>query len=534
MKQEDVNIEVVSIDDLIQDDHNFNKGNEQGAQLLERSFRECGAGRSVLIDKDNRLVGGNKAQKGFKAAGKKKVIIVDSDADTLVAVRRKDVSLDSAEGRKMAYLDNLTTQVNLTWDETELEAVQADVEGFDIADFGFDIEDLPQVTFPTGEKQGEGEGKPQTEVKEDDFDPDAHYETKVKRGEVWLLGNHRLMCGDSTSAEDVAKLMNGERADLCFTDPPYGMKKESEGVLNDNLNYDDLLEFNKQWIPLTFANLKDNGSWYCWGIDEPLMDIYSNILRPMQKRNEITFRNLITWDKGNGQGQRSEDLRMYAIADEKCLFVMLGEQDMRFKRNLSDFNEMFEPIRKYFEDEKKKSGLSVDKLSEIDSTRCSHYWAKVQYEFPTQAAYEKIQSYCAANGINAFTKSYEELKAQHTELKKKHTELKEQFYSTRPYFDNTHDNMNNVWHFDRTSAEEREGLDHATPKPIALCARGIKTSSREGEIVLDVFGGSGSTMIACEQLNRKCRMMELDPHYCTVIIARWEKLTGQKAVKLNP
>ena len=134
MKQEDVNIEVVSIDDLIQDDHNFNKGNEQGAQLLERSFRECGAGRSVLIDKDNRLVGGNKAQKGFKAAGKKKVIIVDSDADTLVAVRRKDVSLDSVEGRKMAYLDNLTTQVNLTWDQTELEAVQADVEGFDIAD----------------------------------------------------------------------------------------------------------------------------------------------------------------------------------------------------------------------------------------------------------------------------------------------------------------------------------------------------------------------------------------------------------------
>jgi DNA modification methylase len=327
--------------------------------------------------------------------------------------------------------------------------------------------------------------------------------------------------------------MNGERADLVFTDPPYGMKKESEGVLNDNLNFDDLLEFNKRWIPLTFANLKDNGSWYCWGIDEPLMDIYSNILRPMQKRNEIAFRNLITWDKGNGQGQKSEEHRMYAVADEKCLFVMLGEQDMRFKRNLEDFNEMFEPIRKYFEDEKKKSGLSVDKLSEIDSTRCSHYWAKVQYEFPTQAAYEKIQSYCAANGINAFTKSYEELKAQHTELKKKHTELKEQFYSTRPYFNNTHDNMNNVWHFDRTSAEEREGLDHATPKPLALCARGIKTSSREGEIVLDVFGGSGSTLIACEQLHRKCRMMELDPHYCTIIIARWEKLTGQKAIKLN-
>ena len=172
MKQEDVNIEVVSIDDLIQDDHNFNKGNEQGAQLLERSFRECGAGRSVLIDKDNRLVGGNKAQKSFKAAGKKKVIIVDSDADTLVAVRRKDVSLDSAEGRKMAYLDNLTTQVNLTWDETELEAVQADVEGFDIADFGFDIEDLPQVTFPTGDDVHTDSSNSDNEESDNDEDPD--------------------------------------------------------------------------------------------------------------------------------------------------------------------------------------------------------------------------------------------------------------------------------------------------------------------------------------------------------------------------
>ena len=181
MKQEEVNIEVVSIDDLIQDDHNFNKGNEQGAQLLERSFRECGAGRSVLIDKDNRLVGGNKAQKGFKAAGKKKVIIVDSDADTLVAVRRKDVSLDSAEGRKMAYLDNLTTQVNLTWDQTELEAVQADVEGFDIADFGFDIEDLPQVTFPTGDDVHTNSSNSDNEESDNDED-----ETDEEKGLFYL------------------------------------------------------------------------------------------------------------------------------------------------------------------------------------------------------------------------------------------------------------------------------------------------------------------------------------------------------------
>jgi DNA modification methylase len=94
--------------------------------------------------------------------------------------------------------------------------------------------------------------------------------------------------------------------------------------------------------------------------------------------------------------------------------------------------------------------------------------------------------------------------------------------------------MNNVWHFDRTSQEERKHTGgHGTPKPIALCSRAIKSSSREGEIVLDVFGGSGSTRIACEQLNRKCYMCELDPHYIDVIIDRWEKFTGQKAVKIN-
>ena len=211
MKQEDVNIEVVSIDDLIQDDHNFNKGNEQGAQLLERSFRECGAGRSVLIDKDNRLVGGNKAQKGFKAAGKKKVIIVDSDADTLVAVRRKDVSLDSAEGRKMAYLDNLTTQVNLTWDQTELEAVQADVEGFDIADFGFDIEDLPQVTFPTGEKQGEGEGNSAEADARDNKERTIHQrdpESEIIVANVSLFGTTEdMMLTQILSKEDADKLI---------------------------------------------------------------------------------------------------------------------------------------------------------------------------------------------------------------------------------------------------------------------------------------------------------------------------------------
>lgn len=146
MEQEkQIHTEVVDIDDLIQDDHNFNKGTEAGAELIGRSFKEHGAGRSVFIDKNNRLVGGNKAQKGFKGAGYRKVVIVDSDPDTLVAVRRKDVDLDTKEGREMAMLDNLTTQVNLAWDKAELESISDQVEGFDVGDFGFEMPTLDDV-----------------------------------------------------------------------------------------------------------------------------------------------------------------------------------------------------------------------------------------------------------------------------------------------------------------------------------------------------------------------------------------------------
>lgn len=322
------------------------------------------------------------------------------------------------------------------------------------------------------------------------------------------------MCGDSTVIADVEKLMNGEKADMVFTDPPYGMKKEKDGVLNDNQNQDDLLEFNKQWIPLSFSFLKDIGSWYCWGTDTSLMDIYAFILRSYEKENKITFRNLLTWDKGKGLGQNSKDFRMYPIADEKCLFVMAGVQGVN--NNADNYFEGWEPIRQYLIKEKEKLGLNNKELTFHLNNTHTHYWNRSQWQFPTREHYIKLQELGKKNNKNAFEKDYDE--------------LKKEWYATRSYFNNTHDNMNNVWHFERTSRSERELTGgHATPKPIALCSRGIKTSSQSGDIVLDLFGGSGSTLIACEQLNRKCYMMELDPHYCDVIITRWETLTGKQA-----
>ena len=390
------------------------------------------------------------------------------------------------------------------WD-MDILANEFDIEelkewGFKDIEFGFNIDKITEGNT------------------EDDHIPEVK-ESRVKLGDVWELGNHRLMCGDSTKESDVNKLMNGDKADVAHNDPPYGMKKEKDGVINDNLNYNDLLNFNKEWILLQFTYLKENGSWYCWGIDEPLMDIYSNILKPFIKEQKATFRNLITWDKGSGQGQNSDLTRSYATADEKCLFVMLGVQG--FNNNSDNYFEGFESIRSWLIKEKEKSGMNNKKLRELTTSTHMHYWSKSQWVFPTKEHYNTIKQ--ASNG-RAFNKEYEELKKEYEELKK-------EYYSTRAYFNNIHDNFNNVWHFERHIRQGNEG-GHATPKPIPLCERVVKSSCPPKGLVVDFFLGSGSTLIACEKTNRICYGMELDNKYCDVIIERWEQFTGQKAKKL--
>ena len=430
----------------------------------------------------------------------------------IVPVIRLDEMTD--EQRKAYALAHNKTAELSEWDFETLASELQDISTIDMSEFGFDIPELEEAG---------------AEIIEDEA-PDVPEEARAKLGDMYQLGAHRLICGDCTDTETIDRLMNGQKADMVFTDPPYGMKKENEGVLNDNLNFDDLLDFNSQWIPLTFGALKDNGSWYCWGIDEPLMDIYSDILKPMQRKKQIAFRNLITWDKGSGQGQLSEDFRMYPIADEKCLFVMVGGDSVQgFSVNQDDYSENMDKVRLYLEEEIAKLNQNdktiANALGYKDGRTVNHWRSKSQFALPTKENYEALREYG-----KTVLKDQSFLKRDYDELKRDYDELKRDFYEGRSYFDNTHDNMNNVWHFPRTSPEERkEAGGHATPKPIALCSRAIKSSSREGEAVLDVFGGSGSTLIACEQTGRKCYMCELDPHYVDVIIERWERFTGLKA-----
>ena len=445
-EQNKVNIEVVSVDDLIQDDHNFNKGTEEGQQLIERSFRECGAGRSVFIDKDNRLVGGNKAQKGFKAAGKKRVVIVDSDPDTLVAVRRKDVSLDSAEGRRMALLDNLTTQVNLAWDPSEIEAVGSEIDGFDPSDYGFDPSQL--VSDPTADPNEADK------VKEDDFDPDAEpYEPVTQKGDIWQLGNHRLMCGDSTKKEDVAKLMNGEQADLWLTDPPYnvdyvGKTEDALTIQNDKMSDTEFHKFLFDAFSAANNVMKAGCPFYIWFTTNEHMNFEGAL-------NEVGLqvRQELVWNKN---------------------VMVLGRRD---------YQQKHEPCLYGWKD------------------GAAHYFIDVRTRTTVYSDEEEIE-------IDKLKKD---------EMKKL-----------------LHDILDN-----RTPttvincAKPQRSGDHPTMKPVRLFGYQMANSSRPGNIILDTFGGSGTTIIASEQLGRKARLMELDPKYCDVIIARWQKLTGQKAEKLT-
>jgi hypothetical protein len=160
MEQEkQIHTEVVDIDDLIQDDHNFNKGTEAGAELMDRSLKELGAGRSILIDKHGNIIAGKKTQLAAIKAGIKKVRIIETTGDELVAVKRTDVDLDSEKGRKMALADNATNQVNLEWDEMELANAAKD---FDIDMNEWDMA-LPDIADP--DEQPTTEAKDVKELK---------------------------------------------------------------------------------------------------------------------------------------------------------------------------------------------------------------------------------------------------------------------------------------------------------------------------------------------------------------------------------
>lgn len=494
-------LETIAIADLTPDPQNARRHDQKNLKAIEGSLKQFGQRKPIVISQTNVIVAGNGTVEAAKHLGWTEIQAVRVPADW-----------DANRIKAFALADNRTAEL-ADWSPQVLQMQLEELTsaGFDVEEFGFNI------------------FAPIQEVKEiEETETPELAPKRVAAGDVWKLGNHKLMCGDSTKAVDVEKLTNGAIAQLLHADPPYGMGKEADGVANDNLYKDKLDKFQMDWWSAFRPHLADNASAYIWGNAPDLWRLW--YLGGLKESEGLTLRNEIVWTKyieGHMKPTKIEMMRSYVNYTERCLFFMIGEQG--FNNNADNYWEGWETIRLYLVQEMEKMSWSKKDIDKITNSQMSSHWiTKSQWAFITEEKYKLLQE--AASG-EAFKKNYETLKREYLELKNGSDKIKESFYSTRAFFDNTHDNMTDVWIHPSLKNEERFG--HATPKPIALMARIMRSSLPEKGLCLEPFGGSGATLIAAEQTNRRCYTMELKPEYCDVIIQRWENLTGKKAELVN-
>ena len=458
-----------------------------------KEFPEMLEARPVVVNPDMVVLGGNMRLKALREAGVEEAPVYIASWDE---VKQRQFIIKDNVGFGEWDWDALANE----WNEEELQDWGLDIPGF---------EEMQEVL----------------EAEEDDFDVPDEIKTDIVLGDLFEIGEHRLLCGDSTDGGNVEKLMNKEQAVLLHADPPYGMGKEKEGVLNDNLYKDKLDRFQMEWWTAFRPYLTNNASAYIWGNAPDLWRLWYK--GGLEDSERMTIRNEIAWDKKEDNptmlvsGVPLKSRRMYHPT-ERCLFFMLGEQG--FNNNADNYWEGFDVVRLYLEAERNKMGWNNKIIADFfgfHPRMADHWFSQSQWSMPKRDQYERMQS--EAKG-QAFTKSY-------NELKKEHDQLKKDFYETRAYFDNTHDNMTEVWQFERVTGDERHG--HATPKPIEMMNRIIKSSSPDNALMIEPFLGSGSTMVAAHQLGRKCYGMELDPKYCQGIVDRMHKLDPSLQIKRN-
>ena len=382
-------MQLVSIEKLVPYVNNARTHSPEQINKLRSSLREFGFINPVIIDRDFGVIAGHGRILAAKEEGIAEVPCVFADHLT--------------EAQKKAYIiaDNRMA-MDAGWDEellrVEIEALQA--EAFDLSLTGFDDKELSDLF------------KDDADVQEDDFDVDAELEkpTFSKTGDVWTLGRHRLVCGDSTKADTFEVLMNGRKANLVVTDPPYNVNYEGTAgkIKNDNLADEKFYQF--------------------------LFDAFSNIEKVM--------------------------------ADDASIYVFHADTEgLNFRKAFSDAGFYL-------------SGCCIWKKPSLVLGRSPYQW---QHE-PCLYGWKKSG--------------------------------KHQWYSDRK--------QTTIWEFEKT----KKNTDHPTMKPIPLLAYPIQNSSMSNTLVLDPFGGSGSTLIACEQTDRDCYTIELDEKYCDVIVKRYIEQTG--------
>ena len=370
---------------------------EQVAQIAA-SIKEFGWTNPILVDGDNSIIAGHGRLMAARKLGYKEVPTIEL--------------ADLTETQKKAYIiaDNRLA-LNAGWDNELLTIELNDLlaDGFTLELLGFDPKELDALLEP---EVVEG-------LTDEDAVPDVPDEPTTKLGDIYQLGNHRLMCGDSTSIDAVDELMDGQKADMVFTDPPYGVDYDGGHATDKRrtkLENDDKTLMYAGALPIAYMASKDGAALYLWFADRFAKDVLIAL-------DECNFqvRTWIIWNKNLAQFGAIG--AQYKTKHEPCIYA--------FKKGKAPF------------------------------------W----------------------NGPN---------------------------------------NEVTVWDVKRHSKNQF----HPTQKPVELPVRAMENSSKGGDTVLDLFGGSGSTLIACEKINRHARLMELDPKYCDVIVKRWEDFTGKKAVLL--
>jgi DNA modification methylase len=467
-------------------------------EAVKRSYERFGQRKPIVALPDGTVIAGNHQFLAAKALGwdEMAVVFVDDDDQTAKA---------------FALADNRTSDLG-TYDSEALAELLADVA----------ID--PELLMATGYTQADldallGEIEELPPVIGDPDDVPESAPAKTIKGDVWLLGPHRLMCGDSTVPTDVERLMNGKKVVLLHADPPYGMGKQKDGVLNDNLYRDKLDAFQMSWWATYRPFLEDNASAYIWGNPEDLWRLW--YVGGLKDSEELQFSNEITWDKSSAIGMRSELQLTFPVGSERCLVFRLGQQYVG-NINTADFPEHWEPLRSYLHNEAEKVGIKPKTIKELCGVAMySHWFSKSQFHLIPEQHYLKLQQAFPS----AFAKDWEELQSEWKRVRGSgRVVINGMLEGMRSYFDNTHDNMTDVWTFSRVHGEERHG--HATPKPVDMIARAIKSSAPKGTVFVEPFAGSGSTLMAAHQSKRICYTMELDERYCDIVCKRWEQATG--------
>ncbi|EGO2614846.1 ParB N-terminal domain-containing protein [Enterococcus faecalis] len=388
-----MDIKVQKTEDLIPYEKNP-RHNEDAITAVAKSIEKFGFKVPIVVDAFNVIVNGHTRLKAAKYLGLKEVPTIIAD----------DLTPEQIKAFRLA--DNKVGEI-ATWDEELLNAELdelADLD-FDMTEFGFDLPDI------------EGE---EVEVIEDEFEEELPAEPISKLGDIYQLGRHRLMCGDSTNSLEVEKLMGNKKADLLITDPPYNVAYEGKGkealtIKNDSKETNEFHSFLYEAFSAAINNMKLGSSFYVWYASSEVVNFHT----ALEEAGFLVKQELI-WNKNS---------------------MVLSRQDYHWKH---------EP--------------------------CLYGWA--------------------SGGSHSW-------------------------YSDRK--------QTTILNFDRPTVNK----EHPTMKPVALFDYQIKNSSKQGDCILDLFGGSGTTLIACEQNEREAYLMELDPRYVDVIIARWEAFTGEVAVKIS-